>query len=224
MADRLNDRPVFTIVMGCNGAGKSAWKRENRDRLPARYFDADSIARGIGPRARPYIDHRIEKIISAGLDFGIESNYAGDSGPAMVTRLKRAGYRVEGVYIGTDSTDINAERIEHRVAASTGHRVDTARLPGRYRRSLWNLSGTAHLFDALEITDNSAHDAGRRPSPDRQLRLADGVAGWRADPLRGWCLDWLDRYERSRADRERRSVPAQGGDRGTDGGGPQGRG
>ena len=39
VADQLDNRPVFTIVMGCNGAGKSAWKRANQDRLPERYFD-----------------------------------------------------------------------------------------------------------------------------------------------------------------------------------------
>ena len=48
MGDQLDNRPVFTIVMGCNGSGKSAWKRENYDRLPDRYFDQDSIAGGIG--------------------------------------------------------------------------------------------------------------------------------------------------------------------------------
>ena len=48
MADQLDNRPVFTIVMGCNGAGKSAWKRENYDRLPNPYLDQDSIAGGVG--------------------------------------------------------------------------------------------------------------------------------------------------------------------------------
>ena len=48
MADQLDSRPVFIIVMGCNGTGKSAWKRGNYDRLPDRFLDQDSIAGGIG--------------------------------------------------------------------------------------------------------------------------------------------------------------------------------
>ena len=52
MADQLDNRPVFTIVMGCNGAGKSAWKRDNYDRLPQQYFYQDSIAGGIAARGK----------------------------------------------------------------------------------------------------------------------------------------------------------------------------
>jgi len=48
MSDQPDSRPVFTIVMGCNGVGKSAWKRHNYDQLPDHYFDQDSIAGGIG--------------------------------------------------------------------------------------------------------------------------------------------------------------------------------
>ena len=48
MAELLSNAPVFTIVMGCDGAGKSAWKRANYDRLPEHYFDQDSIAGGFG--------------------------------------------------------------------------------------------------------------------------------------------------------------------------------
>ncbi len=44
MADQLDNRPVFTVVMGCNGVEKSAWKRGNYDLLPDRYYDQDSIA------------------------------------------------------------------------------------------------------------------------------------------------------------------------------------
>ena len=43
---------VFTIVIGCNGARKSAWKRANYDRLPRQYFDQDSIAGSIGTNSR----------------------------------------------------------------------------------------------------------------------------------------------------------------------------
>ena len=48
MADQLDNRPVFTVVLGCAGAGKTAWKRDNWDRLPDCCFDHDSFAGGVG--------------------------------------------------------------------------------------------------------------------------------------------------------------------------------
>ena len=212
MADQLDNRPVFTIVMGCNGAGKSAWKRENYDRLPERYFDQDSIAGGIGDwnsesarvRTREYVDAQVDQAMAARQDFGVESTYSGRPGRALVERAKAAGYRIEGVYIGTDSPEINVERVAHRVKTNTGHHVDPARLPERYRFSLSNLRRTAELFDALEVVDNSEHDRERRPFPSEQIHMENGVVRWRAEPIRPWSLDWLERFEKSLSDRRSR--------------------
>ena len=101
MADQLDNRPVFTIVMGCNGAGKSAWKRANQDRLPERYFDKDSIADGIGgwetadarERTDAYVNAEIDKALNERRNFGIESTYSGRPGRALVERVLEAGYR-----------------------------------------------------------------------------------------------------------------------------------
>ena len=48
MAEIIDSRPIFVLVMGCNGCGKSAWKRSNYDSLPEIYFDQDAVAGGIG--------------------------------------------------------------------------------------------------------------------------------------------------------------------------------
>ncbi len=90
MAELIDPRPKFVMIMGCNGAGKSAsWKRNNYDRLPERYFDQDSIAGGIGDwnddgaraRTREYVDGEREKIFAARQDFGYESTFSGRPGP-----------------------------------------------------------------------------------------------------------------------------------------------
>jgi predicted ABC-type ATPase len=210
MADQLDNRPVFTIVMGCNGAGKSAWKRDNYDRLPEQYFDQDSVAGGIGDwnseearqRTRRIVDAEIARAIENRKDFGMESTYSGTPGRAMVKRAKAAGYRIEGVYIGTKSPEINAERIRYRVSANTGHWVDVDRLPQRYGFSLSNLRKTAEQFDTLEIVDNSYHNATRVPEPSEQLVLEQGVVTSRATVLKPWCEKWLQRFERSLAGRQ----------------------
>lgn len=214
MADQLDNRPVFTIVMGCNGSGKSAWKRENWDRLPKRYYDQDSIAGGLGDwnseearkRTRDIVDAEVAADIAAGRNFGIESTCSGLPGPTMVDRVRRAGYRVEGVYIGTESPDINIERVQYRVEAHTGHWVPPQQIPQRHGFSLSNLRKTAEQFDELEILDNSEHDEARRPRPRDQLRLEGGKVIWEAIPLEEWCSRWRDRFEKSLSARTGRAA------------------
>lgn len=217
MADQLDDRPVFTIVMGCNGAGKSAWKRGHYDLLPERYFDQDSVAGGIGDwnsesaraRTRAIVDAEVAEAMAGRLDFGIESTYSGRPGREMVDRVRRAGYRIEGVYIGTAEPAINIERIARRVRDNTGHRVDPARIPERYRYSLSNLRRTAEVFDELVMVDNSAHDERGVSRPVEQCVLERGAVVKQTSPMAAWCKAWLAAFEQSAADRERsRGRPA----------------
>ena len=120
MSELIDPRPVFTIVMGWNGVGKSAWKRKKYDLLPTRYFDQDSIAGGIGDwnspdaraRTRVCVDAQTAEAIGQRLDFGTESTDSGQPGPAIVERVIEAGYRVEGVYFGANDPQINVDRIE----------------------------------------------------------------------------------------------------------------
>ncbi len=209
MADQLDSRPVFTIVMGCNGAGKSAWKRANYDRLPDRYFDQDSIAGGIGDwnsedageRSSRYVAEEVGAAIQARLSFGVESTYSGRSGRQMVERLRGADYRIEGIYIGTESPEINVARIERRVLENTGHRIDPARVPERYRFSLSNLRRTVDQFNQLEVLDNSRSDSLGIPRPVEQCVLDRGeiVSRLPADEMAAWCGTWLRGVEQSRA-------------------------
>ena len=108
----------------------------------------------------------------------------------MVESAKAASYRVEGVYISTDSPEINAERIDHRVKTNTGHHADADRLPERYRFPLSNLRKTAELFDAHEVVDNSDHDEERHPFPkEPNLRRSRCRTSSRSRPTSTSSLD-----------------------------------
>lgn len=226
MAELLDPRPVFTLVMGCNGSGKSAWKRGNYDRLPQRYFDQDSIAGGIGDwnaedarrRTREYVDRQIEKIFSARHDFGFESTFSGRPGPALLNAAIAEGYRIEGYYIGTASWSVNARRIEYRVLSHTGHHVDPQRLPERYRYSLANLRRHFRQFDLLEIVDNTAEQEDRIPDPVVQLLAEKGAIAMRLAERRmaPWCAEFLRRLaadEQQAKLREERRVRRRGASR-----------
>ena len=211
MADQLDNRPVFTIVMGCNGSGKSAWKRANQDRLPERYFDKDSIADGIGgwdtadarERTDAYVNAEIDKALEERRNFGIESTYSGRPGRALVERALEAGYRVEGVYIGTETPEINNDRIRRRVEQQTGHWIDPRQVPDRYRHSLHNLRQTAQRFDELTIVDNSAESARGLPEPKIELVLELGRAVYESAQPTEWATDWRRRFEQARESRQR---------------------
>ena len=123
MSELIDRRPVLTLVMGCDGVGKSTWKRMNFDHSPDRYFDQDSIASGIGgwdkgvarERARVYVDGEIKSSFEQRLDFGLESSFSDLQGSELMDRAIEEGYRMEGLYIGTESPEINITRINHRV-------------------------------------------------------------------------------------------------------------
>ena len=207
MADQLDSRPVFIIVMGCNGAGKSAWKRANYDRLPDRYLDQDSIAGGIGDwnseeareRTKGIFEAQVAEAIKRRQSFGIESTFSGRPGPDMVERVQQAGYRVEGIYLGTESPAINVARIEKRVLENTGHRVDPERVPERYKWSLSNLRRRVAEFDQLEVLDNSRDDVLGIPDPVELCCLEKGKVVSKVEPqdMPAWCADWLAGVERS---------------------------
>lgn len=107
--------PKLTIVIGANGAGKSTWCARKRKTLPRHFYDADSIARGLGDwndperqlEARRMVDTRIQEHVEKGDDFGFESTYSGESRPAIIGEAAKRGYTINAVFIGTTSPDIN---------------------------------------------------------------------------------------------------------------------
>lgn len=217
MAELIDPRPKVVIVMGCNGSGKTAWKRANYDRLPEKYFDQDSIAGGIGDwndagarqRTREYVDAEIAKCFAERESFGTESTFSGRPGPALVARAKTEGYRVEGYYLGTVSPDVNVRRIDERVLANTGHYVDSKEVPGRYRWSLSNLRKGLDDFDLVEVTDNSEETVDRIPSPRLQFVAERGVVTEQVAQahMAEWCIELLRQRE---LDRRREELRAEG--------------
>ena len=121
----------LTLVIGANGAGKSTWCRLYAQTLPRYFYDADSIAQGLGSyndpelqrAARALIDERIQTHLDRRENFGFESTYSGASRPAIVRKAKTLGYRTYAIFIGTRDVGINIERVAKRVASRAGHHV-----------------------------------------------------------------------------------------------------
>ena len=200
MADQLDNRPVFTMVMGCDGAGKTHWKRANYDLLPLLFMDVDSLAGGLGdwnedlPRklARSLCDQYMDEAVADRRSFGIENSYSSECGLNRVARMRDAGYRIEGIYLAMNSPELHMSRIDKRVFLAMGHRVDVELIPERYRASLSNLCLTAEWFDDLELLDNTPElDVGYL-EPRKQAVLERGKLVYLAKEPVNWATDWLN--------------------------------
>ena len=155
-------QPRLLVVIGANGAGKTTWTRKHRDRIPRHFYDADSIAGGLGDandpgqqaEARAIIDRQIAQRLRSRETFGFESTWSGRSRPAIVRRAKEQDYEVHAVFVGTDEVGINVERVRQRVLEG-GHDVPTAEVERRWRAVQENLIEHRRWFDRIEILDNS---------------------------------------------------------------------
>ncbi len=222
VADILDNKTSFTIVMGCDGCGKTTWKRANRDALAAVHIDLDSIAEGIGnwdseasrTEALQIGEDRIRKAIVEHAAYGVESAYSGERGVNQVDEARSQGYRIHGHYLSTDSPQVNIERINQRVRERMGHRVNPDLIPTRWRYSLSNLRKTVDWFDELTIYDNSAeYDLGCEDPPRLAFFERGRVSMIVAEELRPewfrrWYAGWEDRQmSLERQERKQKKAP-----------------
>lgn len=178
--------PKLTVVIGGNGAGKSTWCARHKDRLPKPFYNADSIANGLGDwndpklqsQAREYVDQEIEKQLKAKNDFGFESTYSGKSRPEIVRQAAQKGYEVDAIFIGTATPEINIERVAKRSRTNTGHDVPTGEIVRRWTAAQENLARTAKHMATIEIIDNS----GRKSRQARMLARNSSTSPSRRTP------------------------------------------
>ena len=186
MAERV---PRLVIVIGANGAGKSTWCHHHRRELPARFYDADSIAQGLGSyddptrqrEARAWVDRRIEEHLAAGESFGFESTYSGASRPNFVRRAHDLGYDVQAIFIGTRDVSINIDRVAMRVRQRIGHDVPAGEIVRRWTACQENLLRTANLFGGIRLVDNTTQ------ASVTVAHLSERSIVQAAEPLPAWA-------------------------------------
>lgn len=137
----------------------------------------------------------VDECFDSRLDFGFESLFSGHLGVELVERAISNHYQVEGLFIGTNSPDINIARIQRRVLLHRGHYVDPARVPNRWEWSLANLRKHIGLFDFLEALDNSIEYKDELLEPSVQFRAKEGEIEFRSDELEDWSREFLHRLE-----------------------------
>ena len=183
--------PRLIIVIGANGAGKTTWCRRHGELLPEHFYNADTIAEGLGGwnspahqrAARDLIDKQVESHLTHKEDFGFESTYSGRSRPAIIERAGALGYCTTAIFLGTLRPEINIQRVAARVATRTGHQVPTAEIRRRWAACPANLAHTAHAVHCIHMLDNSG------PTTRRVSLIQNGRETARTATMPEWARE-----------------------------------
>lgn len=163
-------RPLFTIIAGSNGCGKSTLSLSSRDDFQsgpildpdavAKTLQADRSGSGSNIEAGKKVLDLADALLDARESFTVETTLSGHTYLRMAARAKVFGYAVSGIFIGTESVEINIRRIHARVEKG-GHDIPEADQRRRYSRTLANMCRLVPLCDFVTVLDNSS-DTGHR--------------------------------------------------------------
>jgi len=127
-------RPTLTFIAAANGSGKATltrWNPELFREIPL--LDPDALTNTLQATtstlfpiaaARQVLKSAAEHLNRAE-SFAVETTLAGKNYLQMMVDARNCGFEIMLVYIGTESVEINLERIRHSVLAG-GHNVPEA--------------------------------------------------------------------------------------------------
>lgn len=172
----MNSRRALYIIAGCNGAGKTtASMTVLPEVLHCREFvNADEIAKGLSPfrpeevavQAGRLMLERIDRLLTRGETFAIETTLATRSYAGLVRRAKATGYTVVLLFFWLPSPEMAEMRVAQRVAEG-GHDIPREVIRRRYRLGLRNLLEIyAPEVDVWSMYDNGGP---MRPIVDRNI-------------------------------------------------------
>jgi predicted ABC-type ATPase len=190
------EKPKLLIVAGPNGTGKTSvtskiLKHEWIE--GCEYINPDNIARDVFGdwnsneaviQAAQYAEKLREDCIAQGRSLIFETVLSAQDKIAFIEKAKQAGYFVRLFFIGTDSPQINASRIAHRVMEG-GHDVPVHKVISRYYKSIANCSVVAGLVDRLYVYDNSTDDV----FPRLLFRASNGKLVKKYSAINHWAED-----------------------------------
>lgn len=183
--------PILTVVAGANGAGKSTLTSSARAAFQGNpVLDPDAVAKAAAKMAAggsPIDAGRLilrmcEEFLERRESFLVETTLSGKTYLRMMKRAAGLGYTVSLIYVGTDSVDINIQRIRDRVLKG-GHDVPEEDQRRRFPRSFANLELALQLADEVALFDNSS-SAG-----PRAVSIRDGRGTNFFPPVPAWASE-----------------------------------
>ena len=150
--------PVFTLIGGVNGVGKSCLSGAlsgcspllgmvvDPDRIIAQH-GGDEYAGG-----QAAVD-RLQDCLAQGIDFTEESTLSGSFSRKMARAARDKGYTVRLYYVGLDTAEESVRRIANRVARG-GHDIPTRDVERRFARRFRDLGKLLPLCNEATFYDN----------------------------------------------------------------------
>lgn len=199
------DQPVFTLVAGVNGAGKSTIN-DKYGVGSGEYINPDDIAKEIAPddvnnprvalAAGREAINRINEAFESGDSFSQESTL---SSKQPINTLKKAndlGYETNLLYVGLENKEQSVARVIKRVQAG-GHDIPIDALERRYDKSMENLPQAMLAANHVTLVANEENGF-------KQLYVRTGEQEvFRSEELPEWASTALKSYDTLANDKER---------------------
>jgi len=156
------------VIAGPNGAGKTTFAHRYlpEDARVIHFVNADLIAAGLSPlkpqlaaiRAGRLVLREIDRLAAERVDFAFETTLSGLGYVRRMRAWKRAGYRIEIVYLRLQSSRLALKRIAARVREG-GHDVPRPDVVRRFGRGWDNFRHVYCLLaDVWTVYDNSGRE------------------------------------------------------------------
>ena len=189
----MSDVPVFTIIAGINGAGKTSLYHVLKDSEDlGERINIDELAKEEGdwrdPRAQIHAGRTamamIAEYIEAGRSFHMETTLPGTAIVKQIREAKAHGFSVCLYFVGVDDVKVAIERVHQRMAHG-GHGIGDKFILKRYYQLNNNLRRVLPLCDAAILFDNTVRFRQVAILEDKRLIDCDR-------DLPYWFIDLID--------------------------------
>ena len=158
-------QPRCILIAGPNGAGKTTFARRYLPEYAGvvHFVNADLVASGLSPlkpeiaaiAAARIVIGEIDRLVAERADFAFETTLSGLTYVQRLRTWRRAGYRIDIVYLKLSSPRLALRRVAARVRQG-GHNVPRADVLRRFIRGWENFQRVYRpLADSWAVYDNS---------------------------------------------------------------------
>ena len=152
----LKSKPKLIIFAGPNGSGKSS-VTEEYPLKNIKYINADDIAANekiSNLDAAIKATQQREDALKNKKSFAFETVMSMPDKIDLMAKAKEAGFNVKLIFVTTQDSEINLDRVKHRVTKG-GHDVPKDKITARYERSMKLLPQAISVADEAKVFNNS---------------------------------------------------------------------